>query len=577
VSGLASRVARDLRTARHIPPAQLAHRLRFLGLRALYSVRPELPIRTARRRAAGARARRQLPRVARMLLGGTTNFHARALAAIEGRFEHLGTTRDYGPVPDWLDPPIRWRDPDVSPLWAYQMQYLGTVVDFALCRRPEYAAVHLASWQRTFGDAWDPVAWHPYPVSLRLVNVCHAASVLGSFDALGEGAVELVATHARFLEDHLERDVRGNHLLENAVALVTAAAFVDGAADERAALRLLRDVVEEQFLGDGTHFELSPMYHAIVLHRLLLANAVVAFGPTSKRLREAIEKMTRRLAWMLCPDGDLPLFGDSARGFAFPISTLLDLGDLAVPGLSELDPTYLSQAPEGVSSAADAGLHVLRDGPLWCMIDAGAVCPQALPAHGQADALTVEVWIGDACLVTDPGLHEYTGEERAWGRSSRAHSTITVDDRDSSEVYGSFRVGGRETMESVVVDETSVTATLRPWGIDARMTRRVSLVGGAGLRLDDHATAPPGSVVRSRLHLHPDVAIRGGVGTDELTLRIGDRDIVVRASGPLSPEVGRCSRLLGEIRETEILVLVLERDEPGFARGWIEIRPGADA
>ena len=560
MSGLLHRLLRDLRTARHIPTPQLYHRARFLVLRRIYCALPHLPLRIAGRRAAGASARAELPCFAlcSVVWDDADAVQARATDAAAERFSHLGFTRSYENAVDW-------HDATASPLWAYQMQYLGALPDLVVAERPADAARHLDSWRATFESAWDSVAWHTYPASLRLVNICVAASLLGGFDALGDGVAVLVATHARYIEAHLERDVRGNHLLENVVALLVAARCVDGSVEGggRAALALAREELAEQILADGTHFERAPMYHAIVLQRLLVLDAVVEDRGTRTMLRAALAAMRARLAWMRCPDGEIPLVGDSARDFGPPVDALLDTTDMTEP------------ASDGVSSAPDAGLHILRDGLLWCMLDAGPVCPEYLPAHGQADALTVEVWIGEHCLVTDPGLHEYTGPERAWGRSSRAHSTITVDDRDSSEVYGSFRVGGREKMERVDVDDSSVTATLSPWGIDARLTRRVSLAGGGVLRVDDHATAPQHSVVRSRLHLHPDVEITSGEGTHTLAVRVGGRDVTIAASGALALEPGRCSRRFGEIRETRIVVLVLERGDDGVAHGWTEIRPEA--
>lgn len=578
MSGLLHRLARDLRTARHVPTPQLFHRARFLVLRRLYRAFPEWPIRAARRRAAGALARRDLPRLPLLAFhvgesgdprDGWDARVARARDAAEGRFTHLGTSRDYAGRVDW-------DDDGVSPLWAYQMQYLGALVDMACAGDAPAAMRHLESWRARFEERWDAVAWHPYPVSLRIVNVCAAAAILGGFDALGDGVERFVAVHARYLERHVEQDVRGNHLLENVVALLFAARFVDGSVDGggRRALALLRHELREQVLSDGMHFELSPMYHLIVMQRLFLLLYVLGDDGEDRQLvHRALGRMGQRLAWLRSPDGEIPVTGDAARGFSVPAEVGLAMVDLVHPGAG-LDPDTIPGAPEGVSSAPDAGLHVLRQGELWCLLDAGPVCPEYLPAHGQADALTVEVWVGEHCLVTDSGLHEYTGPERAWGRSSRAHSTITVDDRDSSEVYGSFRVGGREVMERVAVDDASVTATLRPWGIDARLTRRASLPGRGVLRLDDSATAPSGSVVRSRLHLHPDVEVVSGEGTNALVVRVDGRDVTIAASGTLTLEPGRCSRRFGEIRETRIAVLELPRDEDGTARGRLEIRPG---
>ena len=49
---------------------------------------------------------------------------------------------------------------------------------------------------------------------------------------------------------------------------------------------------------------------------------------------------------------------------------------------------------------------------------------------------------------------------------------LTVDDRDTSVVYASFRVGGRATIDRVMTrrERDEVTAVMTPWGVDARFT-----------------------------------------------------------------------------------------------------------
>ncbi len=158
MNGLLSRIARDLRTASHIPTPQLLQRLRLLGRRRLYAAFPAWPLRTALRRAPGVRAREVLPRVPAALSsrGSPDAIAARAEAAAAGAFTHIGTTRSY---PRGID----WHDATVSPLWSYQMQYLGAVLDMALVGAADEAAAHLTSWRAAFEKGWDPVAWHPYP------------------------------------------------------------------------------------------------------------------------------------------------------------------------------------------------------------------------------------------------------------------------------------------------------------------------------------------------------------------------------------------------------------------------------
>ena len=178
-----------------------------------------------------------------------------------------------------------------------------------------------------------------------------------------------------------------------------------------------------------------------------------------------------------------------------------------------------------------------------------------LPGHGQADSLTVEVWCDGACIVGDPGVHEYTGAERAWGRSSRSHSTMTVDDADTSEVYGSFRVGGRARIVSVRPAADAVTAALEPFGVRGRLTRTVR-VSGERLEIADSATVPTGRTVRSRLHLHPAVHIVEVPGACERVViaRSAAGLVRIEAEQPLQVERGRASRQYGLIEPTTIIV-----------------------
>jgi hypothetical protein len=450
---------------------------------------------------------------------------------------------------------IRWHDADASPLWLYQMQYLGAVADLARSGLVADAARVLTSWRAEFETRWDETAWHPYPASLRLVNLCAAAACAGGFEILGGGAARLAAVHAAFLLRHVEHDVRGNHILENARALLWAGrCFRGGPAGEceRTARAILEREIAEQVLPDGGHFELSPMYHCVVMRDLLEIRALLgADDPlVTAQVTPALVRMARFLDGILCPDGGIPLLGDSVRGFAPPPLVLLALAGAPAR-------TW----PEEGRVFADTGLVVFARRRTWTILDCGPVCPPYLPAHGQADSLTFELWIDGVRVVCDPGVHDYTGEERAWGRSSRAHSTLTVDDADTSEVFGSFRVGGRAEVTWEARD-FGVDATLRPYGSRLAL-RRALRSHGSGLVIDD--TAPPGGrAVRTRVHLDPAVRI---VHADEQAGRFVAETsagrVLIEGSGPVAREAGRCSLEFGKIEDTAILVQTLRAGGPG--------------
>ena len=61
----------------------------------------------------------------------------------------------------------------------------------------------------------------------------------------------------------------GNHLLENAFSLLFGAYYFQDEKLYNKSKDLLISELNEQVLKDGAHFELSPMYHQIILLRLL--------------------------------------------------------------------------------------------------------------------------------------------------------------------------------------------------------------------------------------------------------------------------------------------------------------------
>jgi uncharacterized heparinase superfamily protein len=562
-------LARILRTASHIPAGQLAERARFIVLRRLYATAPARPIERATRDARGVMPRPRLPTVPVEVLSpdGIDAVRTRAEEFLRGRFTYLNETHRFPVDKASGRVAVDWAPPGTSPLWRYQLQYLGAVLDLVLAGAPDAAANLVAAWIEHHAGAWSAIAWHPYPVSLRLCNMCLAAGAAGGFDALGPGAANLAAVSAAYLHRHFEHDVRGNHLLENARALLIASRSLDGppvAGWERLAREIIAKEIAEQVLPDGAHFELSPMYHKLVLWRLIELSKLL--GPAdplvSGSIGPAISAMRRFLAGVLCPDGEVPLLGDSVRNSAF-----------APPAGPLLDTEVVSPESGGVRAYPNAGLYIFASPRLWAVFDAGPVCPDYLPAHGQADSLTVEVWCDGACLVGDPGVYAFTGAERGWSRSSRAHSTLTVDDRDTSEVYGSFRIGGRATLESIDTRGDEVSAAVVPWGTDARLSRVVRFEGPGRscLRLLDSATAPRGTTVRSRLHLHPSTTVvSGSDGARDVIAATPNGRVRITAEHPVRLERGRASRELGLLEPTTILAQDLERRAPGqdLRGGW---------
>ncbi|MGE5604133.1 MAG: heparinase II/III family protein, partial [Bacteroidota bacterium] len=253
----------------------------------------------------------------------------------------------------------------------------------------------------------------------------------------------------------LEFDSRGNHLFENLKALILGGIFFGtgnkGAVFFRVGEKFLPEQLSEQILSDGGHFERSPMYHCIVLEGLL----TLLVGYRSQGLQpppdfeSIIKRMLEFLQAMLLPDGEYPLFNDSANEIALPPQVLIDWGKTVLG--------WEFKTPVKTEQFVASGYARLESGAGDVLImDYGEPCPPFLPAHSHADSLSFEWCLADGNRVfTDPGIFEYTaGSWRDYFRSTKAHNTLCLDNQNSTEVWSSFRASRKAKIMAAGLQKT---------------------------------------------------------------------------------------------------------------------------
>ena len=320
-------------------------------------------------------------------------------------------------------------------------------------------------------------AWHPYPVSTRVGNWLAALALAP--DAATGRIEESLWRQLLHLERNVEDDVLGNHVIRNARALVLGGlAFGSTRLLDLGASLLAREL-PEQILSDGGHYERSPVYHLVVLRDLLEVDAA-APGLVAA---DALERMRRFASALSRPDGLPALFNDG--GF-----------DLA-PALE------LPRPAEGLSVFPETGYAVVRTGTLWLAFDCGAPSPNFLPAHAHADALSFQLWRDGTPVVVDPGTYTYAaGADRDWFRSTRAHSTVSVDG-DQFELWGAFRSGPLPKVELIEASETDLVAAVTG-RTGVRHVRRIRL-GVDEVVVEDRLEGAGQSTIESSLQLAPGV------------------------------------------------------------------------
>lgn len=344
-----------------------------------------------------------------------------------------------------------WDDPRVSKLWRYNLHYFDDLNAEGAANREAWHRDLIARWiiENPPGQG---TAWEPYPTSIRIVNWIKW-SLAGNI--VWAEAVQSLAVQARWLSRRLEYHLLGNHLFANAKALVFAGCYFEGPEAKQwlaEGMRILAREVNEQILPDGGHFELSPMYHAVILEDLFdLVNVLRTAGLVREWQAQInlwcakIESMRKWLAVMCHPDGEISFFNDAAMGVA-PAPAELETYAIRMgfPRLCKFSP--------GCVRVEDSGYVRINYGRTVALIDVARIGPDYLPGHAHADTLSFELSVDGQRVLVNSGTSVYgDGSERLRQRGTAAHNTVVIDGLNSSEVWSGFRVGRRARPGGVAI------------------------------------------------------------------------------------------------------------------------------
>jgi len=354
-----------------------------------------------------------------------------------------------------------WNNPALPKLWLYNLHYFDDLNAQDAKARREWHRKLMHRWiienPPTFGNAWES-----YPSSLRIVNWIKRALEGNSLD---KEVIQSLYLQARWLSSRIEWHLLGNHLLANAKALIFAGVFFSG--DEarawlKSGLQIYQEQIPEQILADGMHFELSPMYHAIILEDVLdVLNICQAYpekcdASFNQLLRATAQKMLAAYQSLIHPDGQISFFNDATFGVCATFSQLSAYAQsLGLESIQQASSNSHEKSKNLVlTHLNDAGYVRLENEDACALLDVGCIGPDYLPGHAHADTLSFELSIFGQRVIVNGGTSTYaSGALRNNERSTAAHSTVEVDGQNSSEVWGQFRVAKRAYPQDVVVEK----------------------------------------------------------------------------------------------------------------------------
>lgn len=409
--------------------------------------------------------------------------------------------------------------------------------------------------------SWSSMALDPYPIALRGINwskfFCRYP------EAATKEREDSLYSQYKLLEKKLEYHLLGNHLLEDAYSLFIGSLYFEDKVLYEKASKLLKEQLEEQTLMDGDHYEQSPMYHCILLDRLL---DCINFGKSSlceksdknliqnqSRIRELensiaadiltltsyAQRMLGHLESIVWSDKTIPLLNDSANGIAPTAEQIFDYAKRL-----ELEWEVIPMK--------ECGYRKFKNDHLEAIIDVGNISATYQPGHTHADTFNYELRIDGKPFIVDTGISTYNkNERRQYERSSAAHNCVCalVDGKllDSSEVWGGFRVGRRASLR--VSHESQVSVSAEHDGYGKPCARTFTMTDDA-FTIEDSFDGEAVSLI----HLAPGVEVEGQESRGESYESRGESQEVrdVRTSfGVIKTEGGERVEIVDEKASTE--------------------------
>jgi uncharacterized heparinase superfamily protein len=340
-------------------------------------------------------------------------------AMCQGDYSFAGTTLHPEASP--------WDETTTNDAWVEALHtfvWLRNLRAFGGDNARKHARELTADWL-TKHQRWSATVWRADIMGRRLVAwTSHYELFFASApDPFRTQLLASMARQARHLSRTAAREADGLARLAAIKGLLFAGLCIPGEMPllVRAA-QLLEIELPRQVLADGGHPERSPALQLSLVRDLVDMRA--ALGASHQKipsvLTNALERAVPMLRFFRHGDGGFALFNDSGEGDP----TAIDLA-LAQASVRKRTPNH----------APDSGFERLTAGKLMVLCDTGVPPRPGWDNHAHAGTLGLEVGFGKERLIVNCGPVIATG--KAWrdaARATAAHSTLTIEDTNSSEL-----------------------------------------------------------------------------------------------------------------------------------------------
>ncbi|MCR6545232.1 alginate lyase family protein [Dehalobacterium formicoaceticum] len=278
-----------------------------------------------------------------------------------------------------------------------------------------------------------------------------------------------------YIANHYSRfSSANNHVIVEAYVIGLSGIIFDYEPWITIGISILDTEILRQNYADGINKELSLHYQAFVMEALGLFIRVMKFNHIEVPITwfDILKKMSRYVSNCIGKFGEVIVFGDNDEGKILDLqgeminyyhyvlelmSMLLEERYVDLSNVHEniswiFSDNNISEAKNKVlydnsnCICYQEGGHTIlksRDRSILIGIDHAALGFGPIAAHGHADALSFQMFVNGFPVFGDPGTYNYhfTPEDRDYFRKTINHNTVTINDRDQSEMLGAFLWG----------------------------------------------------------------------------------------------------------------------------------------
>lgn len=400
------------------------------------------------------------------------------------KFIYLNTSHKFE---DYID----WNFSEYGKLWTYNLNY------FDFLNQEDFSTQDGVRLIKNYIKNDDLLidGKEPYPISLRGINW---VKFLSRNNISNNKINQTLYNHYQILLYNLEYHLLGNHLLENGFSLLFGSYFFKDEILYSKGKQILTKELKEQILTDGAHFELSPMYHQILLHRLLdCINLLQLNKWDQKDLVELLkEKAKNMLSWLeqvTFSNGNVPMVNDSAYNIAPTTNQILHYAKSI--GLIW-----------DVKKLSESGYRTFKNSKYELFVDVGNIGPTYQPGHAHSDTFNFELYINNQPIIVDTGISTYKKNRlRENERSTSSHNTVQIGNLEQSQVWGGFRVGRRAKILSFEENETMTKATHDGYKNIGIIHERKFEANIKTITVNDNLSKETNLPQKAYFHFHPNV------------------------------------------------------------------------